>query len=65
MTVVEQESWEHVWNLWLAGLTPWEIHWLTPRELDLHDRFVAQEVSIAEVEAMIAADQAPNSTMPV
>lgn len=59
MTVMAQEEWEKVWNLWLAGLNPWELHWLTPRELELHDQFVSGETTFADIEKMIDQAQAP------
>lgn len=42
------------WNLLLAGLSPWEIHWIAPHELDMHDRFVSGEMEMSEVEQTIA-----------
>lgn len=56
-----EESWDAVWDLWLSALLPWEQHWLTPRELDLHDRFVSGEVTLAEIEALIDAAHRPRS----
>jgi hypothetical protein len=43
-----------VWDLFLSGLAPWELHWLNARELELHDLFVADQIEIADVERMFS-----------
>lgn len=58
-SMIDEADRELVWDIWLAGLSPWEIHWLTPRELDLHDEFVAGLITIPDVERMISAAFTP------
>lgn len=44
---------EAEWNRFLAGLSPWEIHWIRPHELSLHDRFIDGEIDLVAVEAAL------------
>lgn len=57
MSVVSDIDRELVWDTWLAGLSPWEIHWLCQhqRELTFHDDFVSGELSIENIEGMLTA----------
>lgn len=41
---------EEVWNLFLSGLSAWELHWLfNNSEMDLHDRFVDGAITLEYV----------------
>lgn len=43
------------WNLWLSGLAPWELHYLTGsfRELDWHDDFFNGLVTLDELSVLL------------